>query len=333
MTQLTGDQLIGDVFDADQGTAGAAGPNSDGSYLYQATTTLSQYGGKIVITAGSGETVTAKVVGGSHDGEVYTGTIVANDASDFLVETDLAFVYVTNDPAAQPVPPADPNGPPGPDSSRTVGALGPNNTYVYAAPVCFASGTSIRTERGDVAVEDLVIDDVVVTAAGDHCPIRWLGHRTIQLEPHRFAANVSPVRISADAFGPGRPARDLLVSPGHAVCIEIAGEVLIPAGALVNGASVRQADVSEVTYWHVELDRHDILLAENLPCESYFDMGNRSFFTETDVVDLRTGPDRGAARHTHADFCRPFFADGPIVDAARARLIKRARASARARAA
>jgi hypothetical protein len=31
-------------------------------------------------------------------------------------------------------------------------------------------------------------------------------------------------------------------------------------------------------YVHVELDRHDILLAEGLPAESYLDTGNRAAF-------------------------------------------------------
>ena len=31
-----------------------------------------------------------------------------------------------------------------------------------------------------------------------------------------------------------------------------------------------------MTYYHIELDRHDVLLAEGLPCESYFCSGNRA---------------------------------------------------------
>ena len=84
-------------------------------------------------------------------------------------------------------------------------------------------------------------------------------------------------------------------------------------------------DVDEVTYWHVELDRHDIILAANLPAESFLDMGNRGFFREADVVDLDAGPDADAAR-TRADFCRPFHAAGPLVEAARARLASRGEA-------
>ena len=118
------------------------------------------------------------------------------------------------------------------------------------------------------------------------------------------------------------PTRDLAVSPGHAICVDAAGEVLIPAIALVNGTTIVQFEVETVTYWHVELDSHDIVLAEGLACESYLEMGNRGFFAENSTVGLGAPPD--ALVRTHANFCRPYYAGGPIVDAVLARLRSRA---------
>jgi hypothetical protein len=76
------------------------------------------------------------------------------------------------------------------------------------------------------------------------------------------------------------PARPLRLSPLH--CVYIQG-VLVPVTHLVNGATIlREARAAAMTYYHVELDRHDILLAEGLPCESYFDSGNRgALYQET----------------------------------------------------
>ncbi len=54
--------------------------------------------------------------------------------------------------------------------------------------------------------------------------------------------------------------------------------VLIPVRCLLNDASIRQTPCARVTYWHVELEAHDVLLAEGLPCESYLDTGNRGAF-------------------------------------------------------
>ena len=187
---------------------------------------------------------------------------------------------------------------------------------------CYASGTLIRTVRGDVAVEALAIGDHVVTASGEHRPIRWLGHRTVDCRRHPNPDAVLPIRIAADAFGPGRPERDLLVSPGHSLCITVFDEVLIPASALVNGATIDRANVDEVTYWHVELDSHDILLANGLAAESFNDVGNRPFFVESATVDVTMLPDAIAAAKEAT--CRPFFDGGPVVAIVRDRMRTRA---------
>ncbi len=76
------------------------------------------------------------------------------------------------------------------------------------------------------------------------------------------------------------PFADLWLSPEH--CIVLDG-VMIPVKELVNGRSIRHAPRATVTYWHVELTAHDVMLAEGLPAESYLDTGNRAAFTEDDV--------------------------------------------------
>lgn len=188
--------------------------------------------------------------------------------------------------------------------------------------VCFAAGTLIRTPRGDVAIQDLAVGDLVVTSSRAHRLVRWLGHRTVECCRHSQPHAVMPVRIAAHAFAAHRPARDLLVSPGHAICVDVLGELLIPAGSLINGTTVVQEVVDTVTYWHLELDTHDVILAEGLPCESYIEMGNRGFFSEGKVVALSASPDLRLA--THADFCRPFHESGALADVVRDRLVARA---------
>ncbi|GAB6845089.1 Hint domain-containing protein [Methylorubrum rhodinum] len=192
-------------------------------------------------------------------------------------------------------------------------------TSTAAFTVCFASGTRIHTDLGDIPIENLTIGDRVATTSGVDRPIRWIGHRTVACDGR---ADLMPVRIAAHAFGEGRPARDLLVSPAHAVAVDVLGEVLIPACRLINGTTIVQVDVESVTYWHVELDSHDILLAEGLPAESYLDCGNRRFFAEADITDLAATPD--ARSEGDLPYCRPFHEDGALVDLVRARLGERA---------
>lgn len=190
---------------------------------------------------------------------------------------------------------------------------------------CYATGTRIATARGEVAVEDLAVGDLALTAAGGVRPIRWIGHGRSAC---RASQTVMPVRVARDAFGSGRPARDLLLSPGHGVCVDVLGEVLVPIIALVNGATIAQIDVEHVTYWHVELDDHDILLAEGLPAESYLDMGNRAFFAQSgddcSVLDLDALPDDDRASHLRAERCRPYHDGAVLCVALRERLRDRA---------
>lgn len=208
-----------------------------------------------------------------------------------------------------------------------VGGIETGNLVLNAVPApCYVTGTAIRAlvdgAGVDVAVENLRIGDLAITAAGAHRPIRWIGHRMVDCSRHAEPHSVQPIRIAAGAFGESRPLRDLTVSPGHAICFDMLGEVLIPAVALVNGSTITQQDVETVTYWHIELDSHDVLLAEGQAAESYLDMGNRGFFTENGVISLHATPDGHAM--AHAKMCRPFHGGGVLVEVVRAQLQVRA---------
>ncbi len=150
-----------------------------------------------------------------------------------------------------------------------------------------------------------------------------MGHRDVDFRRTPKASPGLPIRIAQDAFGPAHPSQDLYLSSGHSVCVDLIGEVFIPVGNLVNGATIAQVECDTVTYWHVELDTHDILIANNLPAESYLAMGNRSAFEEMRGL-LPANLDE--FKRTHADFCRPVVLDGPVLAFARQRLMERAEA-------
>jgi hypothetical protein len=183
---------------------------------------------------------------------------------------------------------------------------------ITAAP-CFVAGTRISTERGEVAVEDLREGDRVQVVLGTKAqPIIWIGRRTVGCSRHPKPHQVWPVRISAHAFGPGRPYRDLYLSPDHAVHV---GDVLIPAKHLINGTTIAQVERDSVTYYHVELPGHSVLLAEGLSVESYLDTGDRSNFVNGDGP-IALYPDF-ASRVWEAEACAPLVVTGNELAAVR----------------
>ena len=190
-----------------------------------------------------------------------------------------------------------------------------------ALALCFAGGTRILTTRGAVAVEDLAIGDSAVTASGRRRPITWIGHRHLGGDGKPMPADQAPVRIRAGAFGHGLPVRDLLLSPGHPVLVgadaDSQGGVLVPVMCLINGTTIARTAAGSVTYWHVELDSHDLLLAEGLPAESFLDFGCRAFFDEASEHALHN-PDFVPAGLSGR--CRPVAVDGPLIEAERARI-------------
>jgi hypothetical protein len=155
---------------------------------------------------------------------------------------------------------------------------------------CYAAGSRIATVAGPVPVERLRIGDRLLTPDGPPASVIWIGHRRLDCRRHPDPELVWPVRIAAGAFAPGLPARDLLVSPDHGVWVDGA---LIPARLLVNHRSISRARTTGmVTYFHVELARHALILAEGVPAESYLDTGNRAIFDNAPLTTLH--PDLSA---------------------------------------
>lgn len=125
---------------------------------------------------------------------------------------------------------------------------------------CFAAGTRILTTRGDLPVEQLAIGDLVITPDGEEQPIIWIGIRRVEnLKSFRRPEAVRPIIIEAGALADNMPARNLVVSPDHALYLD---GVLVPAKELINWNSIYQDHrVSSVTYYHLELPRHGIVFA------------------------------------------------------------------------
>jgi hypothetical protein len=150
---------------------------------------------------------------------------------------------------------------------------------VSFALTCYLPGTLILTTRGEVAVEDLKIGDLLPTLSGENVPIKWVG---IQQFIGQFATqDASPVRFHVGALGGGLPKRDLYVSAGHSMKI---GDHLVDARLLVNGVTITQCQRFErLDYYHIDLGEHHCILAEGAWSESYLECNaNRESFVNAD---------------------------------------------------
>lgn len=179
------------------------------------------------------------------------------------------------------------------NSPLTDGAdIGFTTTGTYA--FCFAPGTGIATPAGEVAVERLGIGDAILTANGRVVPVRWIGRQTLS---KLFAGDrARPVLIRAGALGDGLPHADLTVTADHGMILD--GRV-INAGALVNGTTITRLPLSDlparVTYYHVETEDHDVILAHGAPTETFISyVGRAAFDNHADYLALY-GADRGMA--------------------------------------
>jgi hypothetical protein len=145
-------------------------------------------------------------------------------------------------------------------------------------PVCFLAGTMIACPDGERAVETLAIGDLVLTSDSRAVPVRWVGRQTLSTF-FGMPEGRRPVCIAAGALGDNLPVDDLRLTTDHALLID---DVLVQAGALVNGSTIRRIPPSDLgerfVVYHVETENHEVILAEGAPAETFVDNISRRHF-------------------------------------------------------
>ncbi|MCP3971101.1 MAG: Hint domain-containing protein [Rhodobacteraceae bacterium] len=153
---------------------------------------------------------------------------------------------------------------------------------------CFAAGTGLATPAGETAVEELQIGDTILTADGSAVAVKWIGHQTVRPVIGLRNQRLAPVRIGAGALGHGLPLADLTVSADHGMIID---DLVINASALVNGSAINFVPFAELdkefTYYHVETQDHDVIIANGAAAETFVDVAGRSDFdNHQEYLDL-----------------------------------------------
>ncbi|WP_181318243.1 Hint domain-containing protein [Pseudogemmobacter blasticus] len=166
----------------------------------------------------------------------------------------------------------------GPTVHVTVTGTGVMDTE-HTGVTCFARGTLIITDQGEVAVEDLRQGALVLTRDNGFQPLRWIGCTRIAAAEFARKPHLRPIRIRAGALGSGMPTADLFVSPQHRVLVSSAvtermfgeREVLVAAKQLTGLAGIEVVnDGNGVEYWHFLLDEHQVVLSNGAPTESLY---------------------------------------------------------------
>jgi len=196
----------------------------------------------------------------------------------------------------------------GPDTARAV--------------TCFTPGTLITTTCGRRAVQDMRPGDRVLTRDNGFQPVVWTGQRVCSHLGNGPNQTAAPVLIRANAFAPGLPERDMLVSPGHRflttdpALLSQTGETeaLIEARALLGTPGIERAACESVTYIHILFERHEVVLSENAWSES-FQLSHANARALTQDRDIQALPHFNTADHLGvtlqdpARTCLPHHAD------------------------
>lgn len=130
-------------------------------------------------------------------------------------------------------------------------------------------GTGLLTPHGYRPVETLRRGDIVGALIGRgpmFVRIAWVGCRRTEVNRDNPVFSGGAVRIRRHAIADDMPNRDVLLAPDHALYLD--GRLFL-AGQLVNRASILfESHRRSAEFWGIRLERHDILLADNLPVES-----------------------------------------------------------------
>lgn len=175
---------------------------------------------------------------------------------------------------------------PGDGSAFTVGAtLGGYQSHTVGwnyedvdTIACFVAGTRIETVTGPRAVESLRPGAQVSLAHGRVAKLRQNLSTLVSARRIARDARLRPICIRKGALGQGLPSRDLFVSRQHRMVLRSAicrrmfdrSEALVAAVHLLDLPGVSICEPSgDIRYHHLLFDRHEVILAENAPAESF----------------------------------------------------------------
>ncbi|KEO53543.1 Hint domain-containing protein [Thioclava indica] len=152
-----------------------------------------------------------------------------------------------------------------------------NNTSSEIVSVpCFTRGTFIETNRGSLRIESLRKGDLLQTRDHGLQEVIWVGSKKLNLTAQ--TDQMRPIVLRRGCLGANLPCRDVRVSPAHRILVSGAHvellfgefEVLIAAKHLLDlGGVERDLGATEIEYFHILFDQHEIVQTSNMASESF----------------------------------------------------------------
>ncbi|CAK7192922.1 hypothetical protein COMNV_01132 [Commensalibacter sp. Nvir] len=138
----------------------------------------------------------------------------------------------------------------------------------------------ILTPKGNVPIETLQINDEIISYVNgkeEIRPVIWAGWKDVTVRPDYPDDQAGyPICILKDAIADNVPYKDMWITAEH--CLFLNGK-FVPARMLVNTVSIfYDHSITSYAYYHIETEKHAIIMADGVLTESYLDTGNRSAF-------------------------------------------------------
>ena len=137
-------------------------------------------------------------------------------------------------------------------------------TYTIVALPCILSNTLIKTPTGYEFIDNLKVDDIILTYDNREVPIiNVLKYEIVNPKDTEY-----PVIIPKDFFGLNLPNKDTYISETHAIlCPQTSNEWILP----YNNISQFKRKYTNITYFNLELPNYfkDHIVVNNLPIESW----------------------------------------------------------------
>jgi len=159
-----------------------------------------------------------------------------------------------------------------------------------------ARGALLKTNRGLIAIEDILPGDQVQTVTNGFQTVRWRG--SMSLVPHASGQSARMgklIRVAADALGVGRPMPDLLLGPSARLyhrsptLQRVTGDdaAFVPALDFVDGVNIVEiTPQTAVQVFQIGFSNHERIVANGVELDSQNPGARHELGLRGDMLDL-----------------------------------------------